>query len=692
MTLKTRVCLGALLITTLLPLLTRDASGAAEEGAIPRKWALIVAVAEYAPETGWQKIHSDRDVPLIRTALESHEFTEIRELLGPAATRQGIVDAVRQLPVDKGDIVVFHYSGHGQQITDDEDEELDGYDESLVPYDAPADLKATPGYDGSKHLRDDDFNLLMQELRAKVKSTGNVIAFIDSCFSGTPRGEAPGGAGVRGGSALGKPRQGHRGGAEGTGLLETTRGGPASAPEGLAPYVVLSAARHDQFAWETRDENGDPVGSLSYALSLELADLQPEMKTYRDLFQGVSLQVAYRVRNEPQIEGDVDRTIFSGHAVAQEPFLRVKEVLGPDRVKVGAGTLAGLLIGSRAEVHPNGSREAADATLLAKAEVVESGPATAILKLDRSLEADLLHSSRVFITEHSFGALRVPVRLECLSEDVRAMLKTTLEKVASVALAKGDAEVVIRQQREPPYAIEVRIAADEFPLLESLLPTERDFANQIGDRLVDYSRNRYLRGLKIEEGALDVRLEMVPVKVEGCDPEVDPAACQVTPLSPELKRTLGGQVEWRSEDYFQLRVENKSTIPVHLTVLALGADGTLARLWPEHSDDKTSLAANTPSTKLQRFYQLSEYGRRSSEMFLLIATKDHFDFEPFITRGTPKGPMGPFAPLFDDDAIRGKVKTFYPEKLVGTSAVTFIVCPPEGKPCPPFGELSDAAD
>ena len=36
------------------------------------------------------------------------------------------------------DVVVLHYSGHGDQLTDNDGDELDGYDEVLVPYGAPA--------------------------------------------------------------------------------------------------------------------------------------------------------------------------------------------------------------------------------------------------------------------------------------------------------------------------------------------------------------------------------------------------------------------------------------------------------------------------------------------------------------------------------------------------------------------------
>jgi hypothetical protein len=34
----------------------------------------------------------------------------------------------------KGDIIFFHYSGHGYRIPDNNNDELDGFDESLDPF------------------------------------------------------------------------------------------------------------------------------------------------------------------------------------------------------------------------------------------------------------------------------------------------------------------------------------------------------------------------------------------------------------------------------------------------------------------------------------------------------------------------------------------------------------------------------
>ena len=53
-----------------------------------------------------------------------------------------------------GEVIVVHFSGHGQQIADDNHDEADRLDETVVPYDAPS--RWTTGYTGERHIRDDE--------------------------------------------------------------------------------------------------------------------------------------------------------------------------------------------------------------------------------------------------------------------------------------------------------------------------------------------------------------------------------------------------------------------------------------------------------------------------------------------------------------------------------------------------------
>jgi len=191
---RTRVALAA---ATLAALAGCPASAGQPTAPSPPSWgsakrALIVAVAEYAPGTGWARTSADNDLGHLRRLFAEQGFSDVHELRDAEATRDGIVRAFRDqllTPARPGDLTVFYYAGHGQQLTDDGDDEIDGYDEALVPFDAPDSL--IDGYSGERHLRDDALHGLFLEARRKLGASGHLVVFLDYCFSGPPRASVP---------------------------------------------------------------------------------------------------------------------------------------------------------------------------------------------------------------------------------------------------------------------------------------------------------------------------------------------------------------------------------------------------------------------------------------------------------------------------------------------------------------------
>ena len=152
------------------------------------KIALIVAIGNYEPNGGWSSISSQNDVPLIKAALIKQGFLDkdILVISDAAATKDGIMNAIKTHLIGKSTkdgIAVFHYSGHGQQIMDDNGDEIDGYDEALVSYNAK--VRYQPGvYTGQNHIRDEELGAQMDILRTKLGKKGNVMVILDACHSG----------------------------------------------------------------------------------------------------------------------------------------------------------------------------------------------------------------------------------------------------------------------------------------------------------------------------------------------------------------------------------------------------------------------------------------------------------------------------------------------------------------------------
>ncbi|MBT3224339.1 MAG: caspase family protein, partial [Proteobacteria bacterium] len=83
--------------------------------------ALLIGVSGYGYDDGWSNLHSGRDIELLAAALQSLDFAAVTVLANTDATRGGIVAGIESLidASQPGDHVLLHYSGHGQQIVDD---------------------------------------------------------------------------------------------------------------------------------------------------------------------------------------------------------------------------------------------------------------------------------------------------------------------------------------------------------------------------------------------------------------------------------------------------------------------------------------------------------------------------------------------------------------------------------------------
>jgi len=152
--------------------------------------ALFVAIDKYPPNSGWinYEIHATNDCNLIIPMLRKNGYTDqnITVLINEKATKKAIIQSLDNLfkISGPGDYIYIHFSGHGQQMLDDNGDEPDGLDEAIIPYDAQR--RYSEGrYEGQNHLRDDELGLLLDKIRGKTGITGNLTVVLDACHSGT---------------------------------------------------------------------------------------------------------------------------------------------------------------------------------------------------------------------------------------------------------------------------------------------------------------------------------------------------------------------------------------------------------------------------------------------------------------------------------------------------------------------------
>lgn len=151
--------------------------------------ALLVGISNYpsVSEGGakWSDIHGENDVALLSSTLKQMGFA-IYQLVNQQATANNIRKHIVKIEsqVKEGDEVYIHFSCHGQPFEDLNNDEEDGWDESIIPYDAEM-MFRKGGYEGKNHIIDDELHQVLSKLCIKLGKTGHLLLVIDACHSGT---------------------------------------------------------------------------------------------------------------------------------------------------------------------------------------------------------------------------------------------------------------------------------------------------------------------------------------------------------------------------------------------------------------------------------------------------------------------------------------------------------------------------
>lgn len=151
----------------------------------PRKLALLVGINDY-PDAPLYGCATDVD---LQRQLLTHRFgfdsSNIYTLVNQEATRQNILTAFEEHLIKQakpGDVVVFHFSGHGSRVKALYGLTPDGLNSTLVPIDAtlPAEFPVQGG--SVQDIMGHTLFLLVSALQ-----TENVTVVLDSCYSGGTR-------------------------------------------------------------------------------------------------------------------------------------------------------------------------------------------------------------------------------------------------------------------------------------------------------------------------------------------------------------------------------------------------------------------------------------------------------------------------------------------------------------------------
>ena len=255
------------------------------------RYALLIGIGDYPEDSGWNKIHGNNDISIIKPTLIRQGFPAeaIVQLLDSAATKNNILKAFDDLAAKlrSEDVAYIHFSGHGQQVSDLNGDEEDGFDEAWIPFDAKKKYEIGV-YEGTNHLIDDELNVIFTRLRVRVGAKGKIIVIADACHSGSgSRGQLDDEVFVRGtGDKFILPRQ----------ISNSIK-----KPE-PTEWLFVAACKPYQSNYEYRTPEGDYYGVLSYIIANE--HKQFDICKYSELLREWSKSVSEKSRYPQDLDAD----------------------------------------------------------------------------------------------------------------------------------------------------------------------------------------------------------------------------------------------------------------------------------------------------------------------------------------------------------------------------------------------------
>ena len=522
------------------------------------KRSLVIAIGDYPEAGGWPAISSANDIPYVLESLKHLGFTapNIRVIQDEQATKRGIQNAFNQLAqqVRKGDIIYLHFSGHGQQVMDDNGDEIDHLDEAIVPFDSH--LKYHAGInEGQLLIRDDELNHWLSQLRTKLGPTGQVILVLDACHSGT---------GTRGmGSYRGtdilmasptfhlRPMTGHQ--------SEPSFDNTLFEHPNYAPIASFFGASPNQLNFETVDYQGKAVGSLSYAMSQVLVNMK-RIYTFQELYDRVSLKMkTLAPRQTPVWEGNKETKILGGNAQNQVLIHNVLRVLDPQTITADIGNLHNVFEGTTVEIL------ALNNQIQATGVVSRAGLSQSEIKING------------FLLQHKDIQYRVRIK-QLANPPIYSTLVSLVPPnsrwyALSRELLKND--FIRLQTQNPELILSTQREDDALQLLtrtgEVLYNSKSNYIEkhqfQLQSVLRRYTQAKYLKGYELRSANLQLELELlqIPCSVKNTNQAMP------FPFCPPVVK-IGNCVK--------LRITNKGRTTAYFSVLDIQPDHKINMLIP----------------------------------------------------------------------------------------------------------------
>lgn len=628
----------------------------------PNRIALIIAIGNYPEISGWDKLSSLNDVPLIKGALKAQGFKDenITVIADRQATLEGMKNAFDKYliqKVKKGDIAVFHYSGHGQQIIDDNGDEGDGLDEALVPFDATQEPKpgSTP-----KHFRDDLLGKKIKELRTALGPTGNLLLILDACHSGT----ATRGLGIKRGTnkIYGTPEELKQ--LRSRKNTEDQDYGIIEDGSNLAPMAAFEASSPDQCNSEA-EANGQGVGSLSLAFSRAIEKVSKEgdkNTTYRGLFDDIKVEMGTLVPGQsPMAEGDLDKIIFGGKMLTKPSYYTadIDSVTKSGSVQIGVGKIYGIFEGTTVKLYKPDTRQTdtANTTPWATGVITRADQYYSKIKLDKKLSADEIKRAWIYLDKINYGELAIKVKLNIADAQQKKSYQSLLANIQQASLTDegGDLFLESGMHKYPADSVYL-VTPEEIVIWSTPKNSDKNITDKLQTKIADYALARYLKNLSLTNPEYEVLFEIVPLKcVANCD-DKDKAKW----VDDDLKKKIAGSgnIIFKEGDKFRFNIINKTNKRLYYTIIDVQPDNIVNVLLPRPGEPAENYIIRPDQEKFPVSKRFTIYPPYGNDVFKIIASDVPLDLRKAFeaegdlkpTRGVP---LTPFEKVINDRLKKG---------------------------------------
>ncbi len=646
------------------------------------KIALIVAIGEYEKGSGWNPISSQNDVPLIKAALIKQGFADkdILVLRDAEATRDGILKAINTHLIGKSKkdgIAVFHYSGHGQQIMDDNGDEIDGYDEAIVSYNAK--VRYQPGvYTGQNHIRDEELGAKMDSLRLKLGAKGNVLVILDACHSGS---------GTRGGDEVAKHRGTQYPFAK-EGYTPTSKSDKsdnnsiAANPNGsdkMAPMVGFFGASPHELNYETEDENHNGVGSLSYAFSRVFSNADKN-STYRGIFDKIKVEMSgFAPKQTPQAEGQLDNEILGGNIVGKLDYYKVDKWNGEKLVTINGGELLGLFVNTKVAFYDIDVKEVSKAKPKATGIITSATLTNAEVTLDSPLDKAAAMGSWIFVTEKTFGSLEIKVKLDVKNQALKdAILAEFVKNPFIKEVKEGKSDIIIDEGNEHSRGSKIQLtSSNDVILLDAAVSSDITLTTaMVIEQIKSFSQANYLRGLDVTDSKMDVKFEFIPII-----PKVEGGKTSEASRGDISTKVEAGVLTFKEGEMCKIKITNNGTKILYFTIIDIQPDNKINLIVPNKLNGRLAVdyQIKPGETKELGDDDIIEFSPPyGNEVYKIIATETELDLSTIITtRGEKPGDSNPFSVLFSEaykeTGTRGTKMPNIPQGSANVYSLTFKI-------------------